>query len=264
MEFHALEHHPEFLKLQTELVWLQQDFNRLGKRLIIIFEGRDSAGKGGGIMRFTRYLNPRFYKVVALNKPTEIELGQWYFERYIKHLPEPGNIAFFDRSWYNRAVVEPVMGFCTQQQYEIFMQEVNWLENAWIRDGMFIIKFWFSIDVDVQKKRLDKRRREPLFQWKMSSVDAVAQQKWKKYTHYKQEMFKNTSSTDAPWVVVNGNIKDNARIEAIRYVVSLFDYDKKGESGTTFEVNPEIISVISNQDSAEKFIAHSRSEYNKN
>ena len=177
MKFHVLENDPEYIGLQTELVWLQTHINETGGRLLIIFEGRDTAGKGGGIMRFVRYLNPRWYRIVALNKPTEVEQGQWYFQRYIKQLPDPGEIAFFDRSWYNRAVVEPVMGFCTDAQYSRFMSEVKQIEQMLVEDGIWIIKFWFSIGIEEQKKRLDDRKTNPLQQWKLSTVDAVAQQK---------------------------------------------------------------------------------------
>jgi polyphosphate kinase 2 len=248
MKLLSLETYPEYLSLQTELVRLQTHIQNENKRLLIIFEGRDTAGKGGGIMRFVRYLNPRWYRIVALNKPTEIERGQWYFQRYIEQFPNPGEIAFFDRSYYNRAVVEPVMGFCTPNQYEDFMVQVRQLEKMWIDDGIHIIKFWFSIDTDEQKKRLENRKTNPLQQWKLSTVDAVAQQKWKEYTAYKVAMFERTASDFCPWVVIKGNDKDTARLEAIRYVVNHFDYPLKGETGIVFTPQNDVIRVLKNKD----------------
>ena len=244
MKFHSLENHPEYVKLQTELVRLQTYIHSSKERLLIIFEGRDTAGKGGGIMRFVRYLNPRWYNIVALNKPTEIETKQWYFQRYIKQLPDPGEIALFDRSYYNRAVVEPVMGFCTDDQYEKFMSQVNYIEKILVEDGIKIIKLWFSLDIDEQKKRLEKRQTNPLQQWKLSTVDAVAQQKFHDYTRYKLNMFERTSTEYCPWIVINGNNKSTARLEALRYVVSQFDYPWKGETGVSMEVDSNIVTVL--------------------
>jgi polyphosphate kinase 2 len=252
MKLHSLENHPEYVLLQTELVWLQTFINENSKRLLIIFEGRDTAGKGGGIMRFIRYLNPRWYQLVALSKPTEIERGQWYFQRYMKNLPNPGNIAFFDRSWYNRAVVEPVMGFCDQGQYERFMKEVSQIERILVRDGIMIIKFWFSIEINEQKRRLHRRKTDPLLQWKLSTVDAVAQQKWHDYTKYKLRMFRKTSHPAAPWVRINGNNKDMARLEAMRYVLSQVDYPRKGETGVRLEPDPKIVQVYDRKMSKEE------------
>ena len=244
MKLLSLETNPEYIKLQTELVKLQTHLHETDQRLLIIFEGRDTAGKGGGIMRFVRYLNPRWYRIVALTKPTVIERGQWYFQRYIKHLPDPGEIAFFDRSYYNRAVVEPVMGFCTPEQHEQFMNTVNILEKMLVEDGIKIIKFWFSIEITEQKKRLKRRKTNPLFQWKLSTVDAVAQQKWKDYTKYKFKMFDRTATEYCPWIVINGNNKDTARLEAIRYVVNQYDYPEKGDTGVSMDINPEVISIL--------------------
>lgn len=221
----------EYINLQTEFVWLQQHIKKKNQRLMILFEGRDTAGKGGAIMRFVRFLNPRLIRIVALPKPTKLEKGQWYFQRYLKHLPNAGEIVFFDRSWYNRAVVEPVMGFCTKKQYNQFISQVTFLEKVLVNDGIVLIKFWFSIDQHEQQKRLLERVENPLKQWKLSTVDVKAQAKWDDYTHYKSKMFKNTSTPEAPWIVINGNDRDKARKEAMRYVLSLIDYDKKGETG---------------------------------
>ncbi len=252
MKLHSLENNPEYISLQTELVRLQTHIHETNMRLLIIFEGRDTAGKGGGIMRFVRYLNPRWYRIVALSKPTEIERGQWFFQRYIEHLPDPGQIAFFDRSWYNRAVVEPVMGFCTPEQYNRFINEVTQIEKILVEDGIKIIKFWFSIDNKEQQKRLGNRKKNPLKQWKLSTVDVVAQQKWKEFTSYKERMFEKTSTAYCPWVVIKGNNKDTARLEAIRYVVNQHDFPKKGETTVNLENDPNVVSILTTKKEAEQ------------
>lgn len=244
MPFHSLENDPEYINLQTEMVRLQKWIIKNKKRLIIIFEGRDTAGKGGGIMRFIRYINPRFYNVVALNKPTEIEQGQWYFQRYITHLPKPGEIVFFDRSWYNRAVVEPVMGFCTEEQYKLFMKQVIQFEEMLIEDGCLIIKLWFSIDQEEQNTRLEKRKTSPLISWKLSTVDMQAQLKWHNYTHYKNEMFRKTGTKSSPWIVFKGNNKSKARKEAIRYVLSTIPYEPKGLTTERLEPDSEVFRIV--------------------
>jgi polyphosphate kinase 2 len=243
MALHSLENDPEYINLQTEMVRMQNWIIKNKKRLLIIFEGRDSAGKGGAIMRFIRFINPRYYRVVALIKPTEVEQGQWYFQRYILHLPKPGEIVFFDRSWYNRAVVEPVMGFCTKEQYELFMMQVLQLEEMLIEDGCEIIKFWFSIDKKEQSKRLTNRKVNPLISWKLSTVDMQAQLKWDDYTYYKQEMFKRTSIEKSPWIIIKGNSKDKARMEAMRYVLNSIPYEQKGLTGERLEPDHTILSI---------------------
>ncbi len=244
MSLHSLETNQEYINLQTEMVRLQGFINDRQERLLIIFEGRDTAGKGGAIMRFVRFLNPRHYRIVALPKPTELEKGQWYFQRYINHLPNPGEIVFFDRSWYNRAVVEPVMGFCSKEQYQQFLEQVVQIEKMLVEDGMHLIKFWFSIDVEEQRRRLEDRKVNPLSQWKLSTVDALAQAKWDDFTRYKEAMFEATSKSDCPWVVVKGNKKDRARLEAMRHVLSVMDYAKKGETGESLAPDPEIVTVL--------------------
>ncbi len=244
MPLHSLENDPEYIKLQTEMVKMQYWARENNQRLLIIFEGRDSAGKGGAIMRFIRFINPRYYRVVALNKPTEIERGQWYFQRYIEKLPNPGEIVFFDRSWYNRAVVEPVMGFCTEDEYKLFLKQVVLLENMLIEDGLRIIKFWFSIDNIEQRKRLEERKTNPLIQWKLSTVDMQAQLKWDDYTHYKCEMFKHTSTPLSPWVNIKGNNKDSARKEAMRYVLNTIPYTEKGITGERLIPDQDVISIM--------------------
>jgi len=243
MRLHSLENDPEYINLQTEMVRLQNWIIVNKKRLVIIFEGRDSAGKGGAIMRFIRYINPRFYNVIALNKPSEDEKGQWYFQRYITHLPKPGEIVFFDRSWYNRAVVEPVMGFCTKDQYNLFMKQVTQFENMLIEDGCLLIKLWFSIDQVEQNIRIEERKTSPLINWKLSTVDLQAQMKWDDYTFYKKEMFKITGTKNSPWVVIKGNIKSKARKEAIRYVLSKIPYHPKGLTSERLEPDPEIFRI---------------------
>ena len=194
-------------------------------------------------MRFVRFLNPRGYRIVALPKPNEIQQKQWYFQRYFTQLPDPGEIAFFDRSWYNRAVVEPVMGFCEPDQYEVFMDQVTILEEMMIRDGITIIKFWFSISVEEQKKRLEERKVNPLMHWKLSTVDALAQAKWDEYTRYKEAMFERTSTKRNPWLVVQGNDRDRACLESMRYVLNQMKYAGRGETGSRIEPDPEIVQM---------------------
>ena len=247
MALHLLEQDQEYINLQTELVWLQQHIKETNQRILILFEGRDTAGKGGAIMRFIRFLNPRLFKVVALSKPTEKEEGQWYFQRYIEHLPSPGEIVLFDRSWYNRAVVEPVMGFCSKKQYNLFNRQVVSLEKMLVQDGIHVFKFWFSIDAEEQKRRLDDRVHNPLKQWKLSSVDVQAQSKWEEFTFYKEAMFKKTAKPHSPWVVVKGNERDVARKEVMRYVVNKLDYNKKGETGERLTLDTNIVTEIFNE-----------------
>ena len=243
MELFALETNPEYINLQTEMIWMQRWVMETQQRLVIIFEGRDTAGKGGAILRFVRFINPRGYRVVALPKPTEVEKGQWYFQRYIKVLPDPGEIVFFDRSWYNRAVVEPVMGFCTDQQYHLFMKQVVSLEKMLVEDGTKIIKFWFSIDVKEQKHRLEERKNDPLKQWKLSTIDLLAQLKWDNYTEHKEMMFKKTGKKHCPWVVIRGNDRDKARLEAMRYVLNALDYPDKGKTGERIKPDKRIVKL---------------------
>jgi len=236
-----VEYEEELQRLQIELIKLQNWAYENKKRIMIIFEGRDAAGKGGAIKRFTEHLNPRKYRVVALPKPTEVETGQFYFQRYFKHLPDPGEIVFFDRSWYNRAIVEPVFGFCTKEQYEKFMMEVPEIEHALIDDGIIMIKFWFSISKETQKKRFEERMKNPLKQWKLSPVDKKAQQLWDKITHYKEEMFSKTHTSYSPWIIVNSNDKKTARLESIRYVLSQIDYDGKNKAEVSLHPDPDVV-----------------------
>jgi polyphosphate kinase 2 len=236
-----LEYEDQLYKLQSELVNLQGWVSKNEKRVCIIFEGRDAAGKGGAIRRMTQHLNPRTRRVVALAKPTEIEQGQWYFRRYIKEMPNPGELVFFDRSWYNRAVVEPVMGFCTQEQYNKFMIQVSEFEQMLNEDGIILIKFWFSVTKDEQLRRFKSRLHSPLKKWKFSQVDQEGQNKWDLYTHYKDQMFAHTHTTYNPWIIIKTNNKKEARLESLRYVLSRFDYDAKGNSGITLLPDPNIV-----------------------
>lgn len=236
-----LEYEDQLYKLQSELVNLQEWVSKNKKRVCIIFEGRDAAGKGGAIRRMTQHLNPRSRRVVALAKPTEIEQGQWYFRRYIKEMPNPGELVFFDRSWYNRAVVEPVMGFCTQEQYNKFMIQVSEFEQMLNEDGIILIKFWFSVTKDEQLRRFKSRLHSPLKKWKFSQVDQEGQNKWDLYTHYKDQMFAHTHTTYNPWIIIKTNNKKEARLESLRYVLSRFDYDAKGNSGITLLPDPNIV-----------------------
>ena len=235
-----VDYESELFKLQAELVDLQQWVAKHKKRVCILFEGRDAAGKGGAIRRFTEHLNPRSMRVVALTKPTEIEKGQWYFRRYIKELPDPGELVFFDRSWYNRAVVEPVMDFCSDDQYNKFMVQVPEFEHMLYEDGVIIIKFWFSISKDEQKKRFNSRLKNPLKQWKFSPVDKEGQIRWDKYTSYKEQMFSQTHTSFSPWIIIKTNSKKQARLESIRHVLSRFEYDRKGSSCTIVLPDPNV------------------------
>ncbi|NPA50709.1 MAG: polyphosphate kinase 2 [Epsilonproteobacteria bacterium] len=235
------EYEDELIKLQIELIKMQNWIYDNKKRVMIIFEGRDAAGKGGSIKRFTMHLNPRKYRVVALPAPTEIEKGQFYFQRYFKHLPDPGEIVFFDRSWYNRAIVEPVYGFCTKEQYEKFIKEVPEIEHALIDDGITLIKFWFSISKETQQKRFKERMRNPLKQWKLSPVDKKAQELWDKITYYKEEMFSRTHTSYSPWIIVNSNNKKMARLESIRYVLSQIPYEGKDKARVSLIPDPDIV-----------------------
>ena len=237
----TIQYEKEKEKLQIELVKLQQWIKKTNKRVAIIFEGRDAAGKGGNIRRFTEHLNPRSMRLVALNKPTNVEKGQWYFTRYIKHLPNPGEIVFFDRSWYNRAVVEPVMGFCSQYQYDQFMVQLPEFEHMLYEDGVIIIKFWLSITKEEQLLRFNSREDNLLKRWKFSPVDKKGQEYWEDYTNYKEQMFSKTHTSFSPWIIVKTNDKKRARLECMRYVLSQFDYDAKENLDFSLMPDPNVI-----------------------
>ena len=211
-------------KLQVELRKLQEWVENKGEKVVVIFEGRDAAGKGGAIRRITQHLNPREFKVVALPRPTVEEQGEWYFQRYINNLPRKGKIVFFDRSWYNRAVVEPVNGFCTQEEYLIFMNQVNDFERMLIESGIRLIKFYFSISKNEQAKRFADIKSSPLKKWKFSKVDQKAIELWDDYTEYKKKMFEKTNTEISPWIIIKANRKSAARLEAMQKVLELIPY----------------------------------------
>jgi polyphosphate kinase 2 len=236
-----LRYEQELERLQIELVQLQRDIQINRRRVAILFEGRDAAGKGGTIRRFMEHLNPRTAKIAALAAPTDVEKGQWYFQRYQTHLPNPGEIVFFDRSWYNRAVVEPVMGFCTPRQYDMFMKQAPEFEHMLYEDGIELIKFWFSISKEVQAERFESRHHDPLKQWKLSPVDAEAQERWDVYTKHKEEMFSKTHTSYSPWIIVRSNDKKKARLESMRYVLSQLSYAGKDEARTKLHPDPEVV-----------------------
>lgn len=236
-----LEYESQLEQLQIELVKLQHWVQQNNKRVAIVFEGRDAAGKGGTIRRFIEHLNPRAMRVVALPKPTEVERGQWYFQRYAKQLPNPGEIVFFDRSWYNRAVVEPVNGFCTQKQYDRFMRQVPEFEHMLFEDGIHLVKFWLAISKSEQKKRFDARAKSPLKHWKLSPIDAKAQSLWDDYTRHKDMMFSRTHTSYSPWIIVETNNKRQARLAAIRHVLSTLPYDGREESEVSLQPDPDVL-----------------------
>ena len=236
----TIKYEQELKTLQVELGQLHQWVKIHQKRVAIIFEGRDAAGKGGTIRRFTEHLNPREMRVVALPKPSDVEKRQWYFQRYIAQLPNAGEIVFFDRSWYNRAVVEPVNGFCTPEQYKLFMQQVIEFEHMLHEDGVILIKFWLDIDKEEQKERFDARRENPLKQWKISPIDEKAQLLWHKYSEYRNAMFEKTNTKHTPWTIIQANSKKLARVESIKYVLNTIPYDKE----KVFELDKEIVSLF--------------------
>lgn len=216
----------ELRELQAELIALQDWVINNNKKVVILFEGRDSAGKGGAIRRITAHINPRFYRIVALPKPIEEEKGQWYFQRYVNKLPKPGEMVFFDRSWYNRAIVEPVNGFCTVKEYESFMGQVNEFERMLIESDTYLLKFYFSISKEKQAERFDEIRSNPLKKWKMSPVDERAQELWDDYTAYKQKMFEHCNSPENPWLIIDADKKTEARLETLKYILHHIPYSR--------------------------------------
>lgn len=217
----------EKYRLQVELLKLQAWVKETGQRVVILFEGRDAAGKGGAIKRFMEHLNPRGARVVALEKPSETERGQWYFQRYVQHLPTRGEIVLLDRSWYNRAGVERVMGFCTNEEYAEFMRQAPEFERHLVRSGVHVIKFWFSVSRKEQRRRFKEREVHPLKQWKLSPVDLASLDKWDDYTVAKEAMFFETDTADAPWTVIKSDCKKRARLNAMRYVLHKLPYGTK-------------------------------------
>ncbi|MEY8020194.1 polyphosphate kinase 2 [Muriicola sp. SD30] len=214
----------KFHELQAEVIKLQNWVIEKNKKVVVIFEGRDAAGKGGAIRRITEHINPRHFRIVALPKPTIEEQGQWYFQRYVNQLPKPGEMVFFDRSWYNRAVVEPVNGFCTKSQYRSFMDQVNSFEHMIMDSGIHLIKFYFSITKEEQARRFKEIQSSPLKRWKLTPVDRKAQELWDTYTEFKLKMFEHTDLKQSPWIVIEANRKTEARIHALEYIIDTIPY----------------------------------------
>ncbi len=230
-------------KYQIELIKLQNYLEKENKRMIILFEGRDASGKGGAIRRITRYMNNKHYRVVSLGKPTETQRNQWFLQRYIEHFPTGGEIVLFDRSWYNRAMVEPIFGFCTPEEHQIFMEDIVNFEQDLVRQGMILIKLYFSVSKEEQKRRFDRRIEDPLRQWKFSEVDMQAQDLWDEFSEKKYEMLRRTTTRSAPWHIVRSDDKHKARHEAMKIILNSVDYDGRNYS-LDFDANEEInISV---------------------
>ncbi|MEN9628004.1 MAG: hypothetical protein RJA10_1231, partial [Pseudomonadota bacterium] len=227
-------------RLQVELLKLQAWVKDTGQRVVILFEGRDAAGKGGAIKRFMEHLNPRGARVVALEKPSEVERGQWYFQRYIAHLPTRGEIVLFDRSWYNRAGVERVMSFCSPAEYDEFMREAPEFERHLVRSGVHVVKFWFSVSRGEQRRRFKEREAHPLKQWKLSPIDMASLDKWNDYTRAKEAMFLHTDTSDAPWTVIKSDCKKRARLNAMRYLLLKLPY-KNRDAAMIGTVDPLLV-----------------------
>ncbi|CAA0146836.1 polyphosphate kinase 2 [Tenacibaculum maritimum] len=221
-----VDYQRKLAKLQVELIKLQTWVINENERVIVVFEGRDAAGKGGAIRRITERINPRHMRIVALPKPTEDQEGQWYFQRYVEQLPKAGEMVFFDRSWYNRAVVEPVNGFCTKEEYEVFMNQVNDFERMILESGIRLVKIYMSISKKEQRKRFLDIKNNPLKQWKMTAVDEKAQELWDDYTAYKKKMFSKTNTLISPWKVIRANRKTEARINVLNHLLKSIPYDK--------------------------------------
>ena len=223
----ALAYEMELKKLQTELMKLQQDMKKNGTRVLAIFEGRDAAGKGGTIKRISAFLNPRNTRIVALTAPSDREVTQWYFQRYVPHLPSAGELVLFDRSWYNRAMVEPVMGFCTDEQHKRFLKDVPLFEEMLVKDGIKLFKFYFSVSKEEQSKRFESRKTDILKQYKLSPADNLAQTYWDQYTVKKFQMLNESNRTLSPWTIIRSDNKKAARLNCIKHILSNLSYDSK-------------------------------------
>jgi polyphosphate kinase 2 len=225
---------------QAELVKMQQYLEEQGERMCIVFEGRDAAGKGGTIRRVTRYMNPRHYRVVALGRPTEEQKGQWFLQKYVAHFPTGGEIVLFDRSWYNRAMVEPVFGFCTDQEYSLFMRGVVGFEKDLVRQGTILIKLYFSVSKEEQARRFARRKDDPLRQWKLSEVDIQAQERWDEFTEMKYKMLRDTHTNRAPWTVIRSDDKHSARLNVMKVILDSVPYERR-DTGLDYVPDPEIV-----------------------
>lgn len=230
----------ELKALQAELLVLQKYLEDAHRRMIVVFEGRDAAGKGGTIRRVTRYMNEKHYRVVALGRPTEEQRSEWYFQKYVAQFPTGGEMVLFDRSWYNRAMVEPVFGFCSDHEYKNFMRGVVGFEKDLVRQGTVLVKLYFSVTKKEQKRRFDRRRHDPLRQWKLSEIDVQAQEHWDDFTDRKYQMLKRTSTVDAPWTVIRSESKHLARLNAMRVILNSVDYGQR-DPGVDFVPDPEIV-----------------------
>ena len=225
---------------QAELIKLQQHLEKNDQKMIILFEGRDAAGKGGTIRRVTRYMDEKHYRVVALGKPTQEQKTQWFYQKYIQHFPRGGEIVLFDRSWYNRAMVESVFDFCTKKEYEDFMESVTGFENDLTRQGTILVKLYYSVTKEEQARRFQRRQNDPLRQWKLSEIDMQAQEKWDDFTNTKYNMIKQTHTHNAPWTVIRSDIKQKARLESLKVILNSVDYENRDKS-LDFSLDPEII-----------------------
>ena len=238
----TVEYEQELRKLQIELLKMQNHIKDNNLKMLILFEGRDAAGKGGTIKRITEHLNPRGARIVALNKPSDIEKSQWYFQRYASHLPSAGEIVLFDRSWYNRAGVEPVMGFCTLEEHKSFLHEVPRFESMVVNSDIIFFKFYFSVSKEEQNKRFEKRKTDPLKQYKLSPVDEKSQELWDSYTVAKYSMLMASNTTHAPWTVIKSDDKKKARINCIKHILKNIEYTGKIDN-SNFEIDPEILTT---------------------
>jgi polyphosphate kinase 2 len=230
----------ELKPFQVELLKLQKHLEERDERMIVLFEGRDADGKGGTIRRVTRYMNEKHYRVVALGKPTEEQRTQWYFQRYVGQFPTGGEIVLFDRSWYNRSMVEPVFGFCTPEEHKNFLRGVVGFEKDLVRQGTVLVKLYFSVTKEEQKRRFDRRRDDPLRQWKLSEIDMQAQEHWDDFTDRKYQMLKRTSTTDAPWTIIRSENKHLARLNAMRVILNAVPYEGRG-TGIDFVPDQKIV-----------------------
>ena len=225
---------------QVELLKLQDHLEHHGTKMIVVFEGRDAAGKGGTIRRVTRYMNEKHYRVVALGRPTEEQRGQWYLQKYVAQFPRAGEIVLFDRSWYNRAMVEPVFGFCTEKEHQNFLRGVVGFEKDLVRQGTILVKLYFSVSKEEQQRRFERRRDDPLRQWKLSEIDVQAQDLWDEFTERKYEMLRRTHTSQAPWSIIRSEDKHAARLNAMRLILDAVDYEGRGD-GIDFVPDPEIV-----------------------
>ena len=234
------EHEQSLKPYQAELIKLQKFLETTNQKMIILFEGRDAAGKGGTIRRVTRYMDEKHYRVVALGKPTEEQKTQWFYQKYIQHFPRAGEIVLFDRSWYNRAMVEQVFGFCTSREYQDFMNGVKGFENDLVRQGIILVKLYYSVTKDEQAARFERRKSDPLRQWKLSEIDMQAQERWDDFTETKYNMIKQTHSHNAPWTIVRSKVKEKARMESLKVILNAVDYDGRDEN-LNYALDPAIV-----------------------